>query len=63
MATIRAQRCAYKNNCYKSIISHLVQTNANKKGDTVSLIDGLKIIKVFKNKDKKEGVSIMDFIN
>jgi len=37
--------------------------NANKKDNTAPLIDNLKIIKVFKDEDKKEEVSVIDFIN
>jgi len=36
--------------------------NANKEGSTVSFIDNLEITKVFKDKDKKEEVSVTDFI-
>jgi len=36
--------------------------DANKKGSTIPLIDNLEIIEVFKDKDEKEEVSIMDFI-
>jgi len=45
------------------IISYLAWTDANKKGGTVPLIDNLEIVKVFKDEDKKEGASVMDFIN
>jgi len=37
--------------------------DANKENSTASFINNLEIIKVFKDEDKKEGVSIMDFIN
>ena len=36
--------------------------DANKKGNTVLLIDNLEIIEVFKDKDKEEEVSITDLI-
>ena len=36
--------------------------DANKEDGTVPLINNLEIIKVFKDKDKEEEVSIMDFI-
>jgi len=39
-----------------------VDINANKERDIVLFINNLKIIKVFKNKNKKEGVNITDFI-
>jgi len=39
-----------------------VQTDANKEGNTVLLINNLEIIEVFKDKDKEEEVSVMDFI-
>jgi len=37
--------------------------DANKKDSTALFINNLKIIEVFKDKDKEEGVSVMDFIN
>jgi len=37
--------------------------NANKEDSTVLFINNLEIIKVFKDKDKEEGVSVMDLIN
>jgi len=37
--------------------------NVNKKGNTIPLIDNLEMIEVFKDKDKKEEVSVTDFIN
>jgi len=36
--------------------------DANKEGSTVPLIDNLEIIEVFKDKDKEEEVSVIDFI-
>jgi len=36
--------------------------NANKEGSTAPFINNLEIIKVFKDKDKKEEVSVIDFI-
>jgi len=60
--TTRARRCAYGNDCCGGIISHLAQTDANKKGNTAPLIDNLEIIKIFKDKDKEEEVSVTDFI-
>jgi len=36
--------------------------DANKKGSTAPLINNLEIIEVFKDKDKKEEVSVMDLI-
>jgi len=35
----------------------------NKEGSTVPLIDNLEIIEVFKDEDKEEEVSVIDFIN
>jgi len=61
-ATTRAQRCAYSNDRCGGIISHLAQTDANKEGSIILFINNLKIIKVFKDEDKKEEVSITDFI-
>jgi len=37
--------------------------DANKKGSTTPFIDNLEITEVFRDEDKKEGVSITDFIN
>jgi len=37
--------------------------DVNKKGSTTPLIDNLEIIKVFKDKDEEEKVSIIDLIN
>jgi len=61
-ATIRAQQCAYRNDRCKGIISHLAQTDINKEGSTIPLIGNLEIIKVFKDKDKKEEASVIDLI-
>jgi len=63
MATTRAWRYAYNNNRYKNIISYLARINTNKKGNTISFINNLEIIKVFKDEDKKEEASVTDFIN
>jgi len=43
-------------------MSYLAQTDANKEGSTTPLINNLEIIKVFKDKDKKEEVGIIDLI-
>jgi len=43
-------------------MSYLAQTDVNKEGSTAFLIDNLEIIEVFKDKDKEEEASIMDFI-
>jgi len=40
----------------------LAQTNANKEGSTAPLINNLEIIKIFKDKDKKEEVSVINLI-
>jgi len=37
--------------------------NEDKGGSTVPLINNLEIVEIFKDKAKKEEVSIMDFIN
>jgi len=37
--------------------------NINKEGSTALFINNLEIIKVFKDKDKKEKASVIDFIN
>jgi len=46
-----------------SIISYLTQTNANKKDGTIPFINNLEIIRIFRDKDKEEEASVMDFIN
>jgi len=61
-ATTRAWQYAYGNNCCKGIISYLAQTDVNKEGSTTPLINNLEIIEVFKDKDKEEEVSVIDFI-
>jgi len=37
--------------------------DANREGSTALFINNLEIIKVFRDEDKEEGASIMDFIN
>jgi len=37
--------------------------STNKKKDIASLINDLEVIKIFKDEDGEEEVSIMDFIN
>jgi len=37
--------------------------DTNKEDSTTPLINNLEIIGIFKNKDKKEEASVMDFIN
>jgi len=37
--------------------------NTNKEGSTAPFINNLEIIKVFKDEDKEEEVSVMDLIN
>ena len=61
-AAAAAQCCACGNDHYRGIISHLAQIDANKEGSTAPLINNLEIIKVFKDKDKNEEVSVIDFI-
>ena len=64
MATTRARRCAYSNNCYKGIMSYLAQIDANKESSTAFfIINNLEIIEVFKDEDEEEEVSVTDFIN
>jgi len=62
MATMRARRCAYSNDCCRGIISYLARIDTNKEGSTAPLINNLEIIKVFKDEGKKEEVSITDLI-
>jgi len=45
------------------IISHLAQKDVNEEDGTAFFINNLEIIKVFKDEDKEEGVSVTDFIN
>jgi len=35
----------------------------NKEGSTIPLIDSLEMMEVFKDEDKEEEVSVIDFIN
>ena len=44
-------------------MSYLVQTDVNKEGNTIPLINNLKIIKIFKDKGEEEEVSVIDLIN
>jgi len=37
--------------------------DVNKKGNTALFINNLEIIEIFKDKDKEEEVSVIDFIN
>jgi len=43
-------------------MSHLAQMDVNKEGSTTPLINNLEIIKVFKDEDEEEEVSIIDLI-
>jgi len=43
-------------------MNYLVQTDVNKEDSTVPLINNLEIIEVFKDKDKEEEASVIDFI-
>jgi len=43
-------------------MSYLAQIDVNKEGSTTPLIDNLEIIKVFKDKDEEEEVSVIDLI-
>ena len=43
-------------------MSYLARRDANKEGSTTPLINNLEIIEVFKDKDKKEEASVIDFI-
>jgi len=61
-AITQAQWYACGNNRCRGIISHLAQTDANKEGSTTPLINNLEIIKVFKDEDKEEGVSVINLI-
>jgi len=40
-----------------------VWIDVNKENSTVPFINNLKIIEIFKDKDEKEEVSVIDFIN
>jgi len=60
---IQVRRCAYSNDRCGGIISHLAQTDVNKEGSIVPLINNLKIIEVFKDEDEKKGASVTDLIN
>ena len=62
IVTTQARRYTYSNDYYRNIISYLVQEDANKKGGTIPFINNLEIIKIFKDEDKKEEASVIDFI-
>jgi len=62
-ATTWAWRYTCGNNRYRGIISHLAQTNANKKDGTAPLINNLEIIGIFKDKGKEKEASVTDLIN
>jgi len=47
---------------YLGIISYLAQTDANKEDGTIPFINNLEIAEIFKDENKEEGVSIIDFI-
>jgi len=61
-AIIRARHCACGNDHYRDIMSYLTQTNVNKEGSTAPFINNLEIIKIFKDKDEEEEISITDLI-
>ena len=44
-------------------MSYLVQIDVNKEGSTAPFSDNLEMIEVFRDEDKEEGVSVIDFIN
>ena len=44
-------------------MSYLARIDINKKGSIAPFINNLKIIEVFKDKDKEEEASVIDFIN
>jgi len=37
--------------------------DVNKEDSTISFIDNLEVIEIFKDKDKEKGASVTDFIN
>jgi len=43
-------------------MSYLVQTDVNKEGNTIPLINNLEIIEVFKDKNEKEEAGVIDLI-
>jgi len=61
-ATVQAQRCVCDNEGCLGIISYLARIDANKEGSTVPFINNLEMTEVFKDKDKEEEVSVIDFI-
>jgi len=61
-ATVWAWCCACGSKGYLGIISYLAQTNANKEGSTVPLINSLEITEIFKDKDEEKEASVMDLI-
>jgi len=62
-AMVFVWRCVYNSKGYLDIISYLAQINANKEDGIAPFIDNLEIIKIFKDEDKEEEVSVTDLIN
>jgi len=60
--TVLAQHYNCNNEECLGIISYLAQIDANKKGGTAPLINNLEIIEVFKDKNKEEEASVINFI-
>ena len=59
--TVRAQRCAYKEEDSLGIISNNI--NQINQIDIIPLKDDLEILGIFKDKDKKEGDSVTDALS
>ena len=60
-AIVRVQHCAYKEEEALGIISNNI--NQINQTDITPLVDNLKILGIFKDKDKEEGDSITDALS
>ena len=47
----------------RGILSYLITINQIKKGSTIPLINNLEMQDIFKDKDNKKGVGVIDLIN
>jgi len=61
-AIVLVWHCVCDNKRCLGIISYLAQTNANKEGSTIPLINNLEIAEIFKDEDEEEEASVIDLI-
>jgi len=60
-ATVRARRCAYKEEGALTIIS--IDINQTDQTDITPLVDDLEMLGIFKDKDKEEGDGVTDTLS